>query len=59
MDLRMGQGAPNKFQERLSGASGVQEQLLAAPGLCGAAQDLGGGAYSAPPSPVAGGEVAG
>jgi len=55
----MGQGGPNKFQERLSGASGVQEQLLAASGLCGAAQDLGGGAYSAPPSPVAGGEVAG
>ena len=38
--------APRKFQEKLSGASKMQENLLAA-------------FYSAPPDPIAGGEEAG
>ena len=38
--------APNKFQERLSGASIMQENLLAA-----GAPDPAGGAYSAPADP--------
>jgi len=48
--------APNKFQERLSGASRMQENLLAArPGLCCGPH---WGANSAP-DPLAGGEGAG
>jgi len=46
--------APNKFQARLSGASRMQENLLAArPGLCY------GPPLGSAPDPLAGGEGAG
>jgi len=49
--------APNKFQERLSGASRMQENLLSA--RVPPRTPLGREVYSALPDPVSGGERAG